>query len=51
MREHPEFTLKNPGLLVGKLENGIGIGMDSEGKSYNNRRSEFLYNIFKKIFK
>ena len=51
MREHPEFTLKNPGLLVGKLENGIGIGMDSEGKSYNNRRSEFLDNIFKKIFK
>ena len=51
MREHPEFILKNPGLLVGKLENGIGIGMDSDGKSYNNRRSEFLDNIFKKIFK
>ena len=51
MREHPEFTLKNPGLLVGKLENGIGIGMDSEGKSYNRCRSEFLNKVFKKIFK
>ena len=51
MREHPEFTLKNPGLLVGKLENGIGIGMDSERKSYNNRRSKFLNNVFEKIFK
>ena len=51
MREHPEFTLKNPGLLVGKLENGIGIGMDSEEKSYNRCRSEFLNKVFKKIFK
>ena len=51
MREHPEFTLKNPGLLVGKLENGIGIGMDSERKSYNNRRSKFLNNVFEEIFK
>ena len=51
MREHPKFTLKNPGLLVGKLENGIGIGMDSEGKSYNRCRSEFLNKVFKKIFK
>ena len=51
LREHPEFTLKNPGLLVGKLENGIGIGMDSKGKSYNRRRSDFLNKIFNKIFK
>ena len=50
-QEHPEFKFKNPGLLVGKLDNNIGIGMDPEKSSYNVTRADFLDDVLTKYFK
>lgn len=50
-KEHPEFVFENPGLIVGKLNNNVGIGMDSEDTSYNHRRADVLNDIFKEYFK